>query len=559
MRQGVMSGAGTRPAGLASRIVLGFAILVLAAMATAAQAQPIPDPASIAAQQNQQRAEELARQTTPTQRGEAIITDPIVRADLPPPGGPTILLRKVVFQPASEFITPQELAAIAAAYEGRTLDFSQIASLVRDVNDIYAERGVVTASAVLPPQTLENGVLVVQLVEGQLGAVSLLGERRSSDDFLLDRVTLTRGSNVVDVPAAARDLAWFNRTHSAQMRMLLEPGSSFGLTDLSLGISEPPAQVLQFSLDNEGTTSTGELQWSVSYRAYGLAGIDDNFMMVLSGSQGSLAATVTADMPIHPSGTRISFGGTTSQIEVINGPVGQLGVIGGSRMATASISQPIIADTNWLLSAVASASYGQSDSQLSGMTLVDNDTRRGSVGFVLSYNDETTEFFVQPQIVAATVYDNVLDTSRDIQLFTGATSASFFIADGMRLVTRGAWQYTDAQLLPGNLLFQVGGPGTVRGYPSNGVGGDSGYYLQAELHTSLAEAVEGLSGFVFSDFGEVFSTFPQRTTLHSVGAGLRYNWNDHVNLDVTVGVPLRQSMPDQSGFEIYSRVTGRVF
>src|SRR5690606_34099592 len=100
---------------------------------------------------------------------------------------------------------------------------SLIASLVRDVNDLYAEKGIITASAILPQQELADGILLVQLVEGRVGAVGLLGERRTRDEVILRKVQLTRGDGVVDVPAAADDIARFNATHRAQLRMLLQP------------------------------------------------------------------------------------------------------------------------------------------------------------------------------------------------------------------------------------------------------------------------------------------------------------------------------------------------
>lgn len=523
------------------------------------QAQLLPDPATTAAEQIQQRAEEFARETTPVQTGDPVLTEPLSRADLPPPGGPTVLLKKVVFEPASEFISRADLDAIAAAYVGREVDFSQIASLVRDVNDVYAEKGVVTASAILPPQTLADGTLFVQLVEGKLDAVSVVGERRTRDSFIFNHLRLTRGDNVVDVPAAAQDIAWFNRTHSAQLRMLLEPGSGFGMTNLAIGVTEPPSQLIQFSVDNEGPGSTGDIQGNLSLRGYGLFGIDDNIMMVFSGSKGSRAATVVMDAPVHSSGTRLSLGLTASEIEVVNGAISQLGVVGSSRMATLSVTQPLFANSRWLLSAVGSGSYGSSQSLLSSMNIANSHAWRGNFGVALSYIDEKQEYYIRPQLSVASVYDRILGDTRNVAMVNGFASAAINLPAYLKLNARGAWQYTNEKLLPGNLLFQIGGPFTVRGYPSNGLGGDSGYYVQAESHVDLGKIVEGMSAFAFTDFGEVFSTFAPRTTLHSAGLGARYHWNQRIILDVTAAFPVRHAMPDQSDFAIYARLTGRVF
>ena len=63
---------------------------------------------------------------------------------------------------------------IAAKYRGERVDFRKISELVRDVNDLYAEKGVVTAAAILPPQQLASGNLQIQLIEGRLGAAAIV-------------------------------------------------------------------------------------------------------------------------------------------------------------------------------------------------------------------------------------------------------------------------------------------------------------------------------------------------------------------------------------------------
>src|SRR5690606_32130873 len=110
------------------------------------------------------------------------------------------------------------------------------------------------------------------------GSVAVVGANRISSSMLLDSVRLSRDDGVVDVPQASQDILRFNKSHHAQMSLMLQPGAAFGLTDLTIGVAEPRPLSAQLSLDNYGVASTGAVQASASVNSYGAFGIDDNLM-----------------------------------------------------------------------------------------------------------------------------------------------------------------------------------------------------------------------------------------------------------------------------------------
>src|SRR5690606_40196049 len=69
----------------------------------------------------------------------------------------------------SVFIDATVLEEIAASYRDRPVRFADLNEMLGKINAIYAERGIVSARAIVPPQTVDNGVLEVRLVEGRLG------------------------------------------------------------------------------------------------------------------------------------------------------------------------------------------------------------------------------------------------------------------------------------------------------------------------------------------------------------------------------------------------------
>ncbi|GGD47708.1 hypothetical protein GCM10011358_34400 [Sinisalibacter lacisalsi] len=503
------------------------------------------DLAATIAAEAERRLDEEDDATRVRQEGDAVISDPVVRRELPPPGGPTVLLTSVTFTPGSAFLSEAELDAIKARYVGRRVDFAGLSELVRDVNDLYAAKGVVTAAAILPPQDLDNGELVINLVEGQLGVVGVVGDHQTRTEYITDRVRLTRGTTV-DVPTAARDISFFNQTNRAQLRLLLQPGAAFGLTDLLFGVTEPSPRKLQFFVDNDGVSSTGAVRGSVMISRYGFFGIDDTFLLYGELSQGSRSATARFDFPITPIGTRLALNGTVSSYDVIAGPSVGLDLEGWSRSGSATLTQPIVATDRFLLEATASAFQGLSVSTSAGTPLVDAKTTKLAPGVSIGFTGENWTFNTQAQAVFATVEDNIAATSTDYVIGAGSFDGAYRFNDSLTLIGRGGWQTSAVPLLPGNLLFQIGGPSTVRGYPTEGVAGGSGYFANLELHKTFKKQDVSIDGFVFADVGEVFSTFPARTTMASSGLGAAFDFNNGFRLEAAVAVPLINAVPNQS-------------
>lgn len=525
---------------------------------TASQAQNT-DLSQRIVDQARNRIERLDAEGRTRQTGDPILTKQGARRELPPKGGPTVLLKSISFEPESAFLSDEELEAIRANYLGKRVDFSQISNLVRDVNDLYAEKGIVTAAAILPPQDLPGGELKVHLVEGQLGNVAVVGEHQTKETYIFNRIRLAKGTTV-DVPTAGKDINFYNKTNRAQLRLLLRPGAAFGFTDLLFGITEPSKHQLQVFFDNEGVSSTGEYQASLYYRRYGILGVDDTFTLYGSEAEGSYSGSVNYEIPITRFGTRLNLGYTRSEIEVVNGPTQILDIRGDSESYTVGLTQAIFVDDKFTVLATGSAYWGENFSSSAGTPLVNSETTKYAPGISVSFLNDNFSFSTQAQLVYADVDNLLAGTMRDIKVGTGSFSGIYrYPEHQIALTANGAWQYTNEQLLPGNLLFQIGGPATVRGYPSDGIAGDSGYYMNFEFHKAGLGKNENIGLFAFTDYGQVFSTFPGHQTLASVGVGLSVAFNDKLNLEVTAARPVLETLSNQSDFEIYGTLTWSIY
>lgn len=549
--------------GAAASAVLAVA---LSGMATAgAVAQVVPptiagqvDPGAIARQTRQTQGAAAAQPQVPGSETLGLAPTPAPPPIVFPPGGATLVLKSVEFTPSS--LLPQsDLDAIAAAVVGHPVDLAALQSVANQVNVIYAVRGYVTASAILPPQDLATGVLKVQLIEGKVGAVSLANRQTLREGYLTTAVPL-EGGTVVDAPALRSDVDRFNRTSTAQLQASLQPGAAFGLTDINLAISEPRRNTLQVFGDNLGVESVGEYEAGGLFQHYGLLGLDDRLTVYGLYSEGNLLGNAAYNLAISPYGTRAGLSYSRSAIRIVNGPFSDLDIDGTSETGALNVSHPVYNNGPFLLLGNLSGSLSKSSTDQSTVTVTEDETRRATVGLSGSYFGQIFSLTLSPTISFAEADLTIVDETLNYTVYQMSGQTSLRLDDKTLLTTRGTMQVASDDLLPGSDLFQIGGPATVRGYPTSAASGDAGYTVNVELYHAFDTLLPGLEGFAFVDNGSVFSEFPSRVTLTSAGLGVNYNWNDRLRAELSFGIPLKRDVvPDQGDGVIYARLVATVF
>lgn len=532
--------------------------LALVALGSVARAQVPPpqvNPGIIQDDVDRQRRRIEQQQQVPKQQGPAIVGPQRPTGLTIPGGGERFLLRKVTFDD-SKFITKEELNAIAAKYVGKQVDITGLQNLISEINQLYAQRGIVTAIATLPPQTATGGAVKIKLTEGRLQGIKVIGNQQTRESYLRRAVDHPVGE-VLDVPKLNRDVVWFNRTNDVQMRALLQPGTDFGLTDLQLAITEPAVNTLQFFYDNQGVKTTGSNEGGIYYKMHGLAGFDDRFTVYGVKSKGNLNGNVAYNVPITPWGGRLGVSYTQGEIKIVDGQFATLDVTGQSRQAGLNFGQPLFVTDMWLVQANAAYVYGTSQSDFSAVTVSKSRYSKNTGGFSAALTGAEYAVSISPAFNSVNWHDEVLGGERSFNTFTGSANANWRFPAAFSATLLGSWQYTWEKLLPGDQLFSVGGPTTVRGYPTNAAAGDSGYYFNAEFHRDMSEIVKGLDLFVFTDSGSVYSTFPKTTQLDSAGVGASWSPVPALTFEGSVAFPGRVVVAGQPTQQFYGRVTFR--
>ncbi|MGY4435971.1 hypothetical protein ACVWWO_008448 [Bradyrhizobium sp. F1.13.1] len=401
--------------------------LGLAASCIAPARAQIPsiNPGVIQNDVDRQRRQLEQQSAPPKLNGPAVIGGEREKSQLLKPGGPKFRLHKVEFD-ASKFITPAELDEIAKKYVGKNVDIASLLQLVADINALYTERGIVTGIATLPEQDAKGGIVRIKLTEGRLQKTTIEGNKQTRPDYILQRVKEPEGE-VLDVPKLNRDVIWFNRTNDVQIKALLQPGTSFGLTDLQFAVIEPPVDTLQLFTDNQGAENTGRWEGGAFYKRHGLFGVDDRLTFYGVRSDGNLNGNVAYSIPVNPWGGRAGVSYTEGKIKIIQGPFVALDVTGRSSQAAVNFSQPVWVTQNWLVLLNAAETEGKTVSRFATVAVTQDHYDKATAGLSVTNSGNTYSITVSPAVNYIAWQDHVLGNNRAFNTYTGsmfATSAA---------------------------------------------------------------------------------------------------------------------------------------
>jgi len=89
-------------------------------------------------------------------------------------------IREIRFS-GNNVISTEDLEAVAKEFEGRELTLEEMSELVDLITITYQERGYILARAFLPKQDIQDGVLEIGVLEGNIGKIEVTGKTHYSD------------------------------------------------------------------------------------------------------------------------------------------------------------------------------------------------------------------------------------------------------------------------------------------------------------------------------------------------------------------------------------------
>lgn len=463
----------------------------------------------------------------------------------------TFTLSKVVFDPSS-YLTPEQLQEVADRYTGRPISFADLQAMIAEIKRLYLTQGVPTAEPILPPQEIRNGVLHVALIEAKIESVRIDGFPRTNPTFLNDRISVTPGQKP-DFDQISRELRVFDLSYDIQPSLKFSPGTEPGTTIATI-YGEPPKRfAATLSLDNYGRPETGRERASVFLRWSNVSGVRDALSFQAQKSQGAYALSLGYSRPIGTRGGVITGAISSSNSSIIGGEFTPVQITSDSTEFTINYRQPVKIRPDRYFTIEAGVDAGRNRSKAGTLGFSDITLREiYAVGrFYRQWPRTQISFGIGARIGRADA-KGTSETEGSYQLVYGDASLSTRLGERLQFDATATYQIAPGQNLPVSRLITAGGAGSVRGYPSEVRGGDSGLVLNLQLSRaqpwSLMEGKLNVRPFAFID-GAVIVPYRQsggfdssQDVLASAGVGAAVMLKEKTAMLASVGVPLKETL-----------------
>jgi hemolysin activation/secretion protein len=449
------------------------------------------------------------------------------------------------------------LHALIASAEGTQLTLRELFALTGRITDFYHSHGYPLARAIIPTQTLHDGVVRIEVIEAHYGKVSVNNQGRVNDGLLQSTLAGLHSGAVVTQAPLDRSLLLLSDIPGVVVNAALKPGEAVGSSDLHVDVSSPRLIIGSVTADDDGDryTGRGRVGGTVSLLDPLHRGDVLSLNALTSGSDMNYGR-VSYDALLDGEGTRVGVGYSALHYR-LGGRLSDLDASGDAQDASLWVKQPLVRSRD--LSVYAQIQYDhlrlnddvgasalETRRHLDNLTAsLDGDVHDGLLaGAVNTWSASWTYGHVGFDNAGAESADAAsADTQGDFSKWnvTLGRLQSFNANDALYLQATGQW--ANGNLDPSQ-QFIVGGSASVRAYDVSALSADTGYQLTAELRHTYPEFWYGrwqTIAFVDAAHASVNRTTfaPGLNTASFYGAGGGLNWAgpDNWNASVTLATP----------------------
>jgi len=184
-------------------------------------------------------------------------------------------------------------------YIGACLGFENIQAYVRLINQKLLSEGYITSRAVLPEQNIASHLLVIKIQEGIIEKIEFPEDYRF---FWRHSLPLQVG-NVLNLRDMEQAVDQLNRLQSQSVEFKIQPGTFNNASILVAEVKQTKPWAMSISVDNGGSSTTGEFPVSLNGSIDNVVGVQDSLQYSFSGAREqdtgeSNSASFTWSMPI---------------------------------------------------------------------------------------------------------------------------------------------------------------------------------------------------------------------------------------------------------------------
>lgn len=462
----------------------------------------------------------------------------------------------------SEILTKEEINKLVQPIVGKNVFIEDIQKVIDSINNLYAEKGFVTARAFLPEQTVENGNIYIALTESKIGSITVEQNKWTKDGYITSRLPQKEGE-LFDIVELEKDVLDFNRyNEGVKLTANLKAGEKPGTTDIELVADENFPFHIMGIMDNAGRYNTGSIRGGAMIYADSLFGHRDRMSLGSYFSRGAQSPFFDYNFPVNKHDGRVGFMFSSTFADVKYGPLVPLKIGSNAYQYSLYYTQPLVRKPGFELKAYGGLNYKRART-FSDIGILDD---------WLGSTDNITSAEVALMLRKDTKYGiwylnqdayysfPIFNSNRDNNYFkySGSIVRLHDFSHGIIGQLRSNYQIVPGdKRIPYLDQMQTGGLATVRGYSEGMMIGKNGYFISGELMFPIlprqitsprtGEKIpfigKYVKGAVFADTAGIFPTASEDIYggsyfAASVGMGLRVQLPGDLSARLYWGYPL---------------------
>ena len=186
----------------------------------------------------------------------------------------------------STVFSQEDLAKVTAPYVNRELTTEDLEALRLALTRLYIDAGYINSGAVIPDQTVRDGVITMQIIEGELTAIEITGNRWFRTNYLRQRLAFDLEPPLNIAPLQQRLQFLQQDSRIARLDAELAPGVQRGESVLRLRVEETNPFKVALAFNNYQSPTVGAEIGLVTLAHQNLTGHGDVFSMTYGRSQG---------------------------------------------------------------------------------------------------------------------------------------------------------------------------------------------------------------------------------------------------------------------------------
>jgi hemolysin activation/secretion protein len=416
-------------------------------------------------------------------------------------------------------------------------------SLRRDLTLLYVNKGYINSGAVIPDQSVSDGQITLQVIEGRVANIDVTGDTWFAKSYIRNRIARSTGVPVNIQPLQERLQLLQQDQRIQRIHAELRPGARLGESELKVEVEDKPPISLWLAYNNYQSPSVGAERGLATLAHQNLSGHGDVLSFTYGFSKGlNPLLDASYAVPITSFDTTLQFRYRKNDAKVVDQVFGPLNIVSKTESFELAVRQPIYRTLSQELVLSLSAEHERTDTSLLGepFSFSPGVVNGRSVVVPIRFAQEWT-YRTQRQVLAArSRFSFGLDAWDATINGAGKTpDGEFFAWLGqlqwaqilnlldIQLLSRLDAQVSNNPLLPVE-QFGIGGRYSVRGYRENMLVKDNVFIASLEARVPLVQnrrLAEYLQLCPFVDYGrgtnvDIPDSGP--TELASIGAGLRW-------------------------------------